>query len=199
MASKSETDGVQIRFSGREKAVMVAKKSKLAEGFVGNRHGLPALKRRVAIRGLDAFDLRSAAARRMIDWRDEFVSALGGQENVTPQEYALLEMLIKTRLLLEHVDGYVLGLDSLVNRKKHALKPIVRERLTLVDTCSRLLSQLGLQRREKPVPDLDTYLSRPYNEKSNEEPTAMNADEETARPEASDVSEGIELQPEEET
>jgi hypothetical protein len=178
---------------------MVAKKSKLAEGFVGNRHGLPALKRRVAIKGLDAFDLRSAAARRMIDWRDELVSALGGQENVTPQEYALLEMLIKTRLLLEHVDGYVLGLDSLVNRKKHALKPIVRERLTLVDTCSRLLSQLGLKRREKPIPDLKDYLHENYNSKSNDDATSMNADGETAGPEAIDASEGVELQPEEET
>jgi hypothetical protein len=178
---------------------MVAKKSNLSAGFVGNRHGLPALKRRVGLDGLDAFDLRSAAARRMIDWRDELVSALGGQENVTPQEYALLEMLIKTRLLLEHVDAYILGLTSLVNRKKHAMKPIVRERLTLVDTCSRLLSQLGLKRREKPIPDLEDFLRKPYNEKSNEEPTAMNPEEETARPEAIDASEGMELQPEQET
>jgi hypothetical protein len=175
---------------------MVPKKSKLAEGFVGNRHGFSALKRRVAIKGLDAFDLRSAAARRMISWRDELVAALGGQENVTPQEYALLEMLIKTRLLLEHIDGYILGLDSLVNRKKHSLKPIVRERLTLVDTCSRLLSQLGLKRREKPVPDLKDYL-KSYCDKSNDDAAAMNGEAETDRPEAIASPDGIEVQPDE--
>jgi hypothetical protein len=174
---------------------MVPKKSKLAEGFVGNRHGFSALKRRVAIKGLDAFDLRSAAARRMISWRDELVLALGGSENVSPQEFALLEMLIKTRLLLEHIDGYILGLDSLVNRKKHSLKPIVRERLTLVDTCSRLLSQLGLKRREKPIPDLKDFLRENYSDKSNDDAAAMNGEAETGRPKAIDELEGIEVQP----
>jgi hypothetical protein len=139
---------------------MMGGKLKLGDGFIGNRHGLDAVKRRVRVKGLEAFDLRSAAAKRMIEWRDELLASLGGADNISAQEYALVEMLVRTRLQLEHIDAYILGLDSLLNRKKHSLKPIVRERLAMVETCARLLSQLGLQQREKRVPSLAEYLSQ---------------------------------------
>jgi len=59
--------------------------------------------------------------------------------------------VVRTRLFLEHVDAYLLALPSLVNHRKRALLPIVRERIQLADALSRYLGQLGLERKTKDV------------------------------------------------
>ena len=59
-------------------------------GRSSSTHGLPALKAKVKLRGLHAIDRRTAAARALLAWRDELITALGGLETVTPQEMALV-------------------------------------------------------------------------------------------------------------
>ena len=51
---------------------------------------------------------------------------------------------------------------SLVTRRGR-LKPIVEQRQRLVDSLARVLGQLGLERRAKPVTDLHTYVARKYS------------------------------------
>lgn len=126
---------------------------------MGNRHGLKALKRRVRTRGLDALDRRSGAARDLVAWKEELVSALGGAANITPQENALIEMIVRQRIFIDHVDGFLLSQETLVVKKKRAIIPVLRERQSLVDSFARLLGQLGMKRREKPIPSLHEYLA----------------------------------------
>ncbi len=48
------------------------------------RHGLSAAKARVKLRGLAAIDMRTVAARQMVAFRDDLVSALGGEDGLSP-------------------------------------------------------------------------------------------------------------------
>ena len=72
------------------------------------RTGLNALKARVKVRGLAAIDRRTVAARALLAWQDEVLAALGGEENVSPQKRALVEVACRTKLYLDHLDAYIL-------------------------------------------------------------------------------------------
>jgi len=132
-----------------------------------SRHGLTALKARVTVRGLHAVDMRTAAAQGLVAWRNELLAAFGGPENVSPQKMALVEMAVRTRLYVDHVDSWLLSQDSLVNKRRKSLLPVLRERQVLVDSLSRLLQQLGLERREKPIKSLQEHLRNMEAEKAS--------------------------------
>lgn len=121
-------------------------------------HGLYSLKRAVNEVGLKAIDGRSAVGRALSQWRADLVHDLGGQDNVSTQQEALIDLAVKSKLLLDSVDAWLLTQPSLVNRRKKALLPVVRERQQLADGLARYLGQLGLERRVK-VPTLAEYLA----------------------------------------
>jgi hypothetical protein len=123
------------------------------------RHGLNALKARVTVRGLQAIDMRTAAAQSLIAWRNELLAALGGPENVSPQKMAVVDAVTRTRLYIDHADAWLMSQESLVNRRKKSLVPVLKERMTLVDSMARLLSQLGLERQQRAIPTLREYIA----------------------------------------
>jgi hypothetical protein len=123
----------------------------------GPRTGLNALKARVKVRGLSAIDLRTLAARALVQWREALIRDLGGADSISTQRMTLIELATRTRLFIDHVDAFLLEQSSLVNKSKRAIYPIVAQRQQLVDSLARLLSQLGLDRQAKPVEDLETY------------------------------------------
>ena len=134
------------------------------------QHGLTALRRKVAARGLAAVDGRTLAARAVKMWKQELLTDLGGEENLSTQKRALVELVVRTRLMVDHVDAYLMELGSPVNRRFKRLHPIARERQQLVDSLAKLLLQLGLERQAKPMEDLDTYWERRTREKQESAP-----------------------------
>jgi len=124
-----------------------------------SRHGLTALKARVAVRGLAAIDGRTLAAKSLFAWRSELLDALGGLPNVSPQKLALVETAVRTKLFLDHVDAFLLAQTSLIDRRRRAVLPILRERQALVDGLSRVLAQIGLDRVPRPVQSLAQYVA----------------------------------------
>ena len=114
-----------------------------------SRHGLHPLKRRVQVQGLATLDRRSVAARALLEWRTELIAALGGIEAVSPQQIALVELAIRTRLYVDHLDAFLMEQRSLVNAKRRTVLPVLRERQQLADSLARLLIQLGLERQAK--------------------------------------------------
>lgn len=48
---------------------------------------------------------------------------------------------------------------SLVNRRRKSVIPALRERISLVDSLSRILQSLGLERVPKPIPSLAAYIA----------------------------------------
>ena len=147
-----------------------------------SRHGLNALKARVKVRGLQAIDSRTVAARGLLDWRQELLADLGGEDAVSAQQRALVDMAVRTRLYIDHADAFLLEQHTLVNRKRRSLIPLVRERQALVDSLTRILGQLGLERKAPPAKTLNEDLEEMATEKAESEPpesTERPADETT--------------------
>jgi hypothetical protein len=112
------------------------------------------------VRGFKALDQRTVAARALLDWRKDLLDDLGGEDTVSAQQMALVEAAVRTRLYVDHVDAWIMEHGSLVNARRRSVHPVVRERQQLVDSLARLLSTLGLERRQKPPIDLNTYLAQ---------------------------------------
>src|SRR5689334_15753626 len=70
------------------------------------KHGHHALKRAVSALRSRAIDRRTALGRALAAWRSELLADLGGVDNVSTQELALVEQAVRTRLLLDSIDGW---------------------------------------------------------------------------------------------
>ena len=134
-----------------------------------SRHGLNALKVRVKVQGWHAIDRRTVAGQALLAWRNELLADLGGEDVVSAQEMALVDMAVRTRLYVDSLDAWIMEQESLVNRKRKSVLPVLRERQQLVDSLARILGQLGLQRRAKSVPTLPEYLAETYSRRAGRE------------------------------
>ena len=114
-------------------------------------HGLYRAKRALAELGLRGLDGRTTVAKELSAWRSEIAEDLGGMDMLSTAQVALLELAAKQKLLLDSIDAWILAQPSMVNKRKRALFPIVRERQVLADGLERYLSKLGLERRVRPV------------------------------------------------
>jgi hypothetical protein len=97
-------------------------------------------------------------ARALERWESELLDALGGRDQVSPQQATMCRMASCTRLLLELVDAYLLKLGSPVNQGKRALFPIILQRQALAAALQSQLQAIGLERRTKPAMTLQQYL-----------------------------------------
>jgi len=132
-------------------------------------------------------DGRSRVAHALDHFRNDLIRDLGGPEAVTQQQRVIVDLAVRTHLMVQSIDNYILNLDYLVQRKKKALWPVVRERTVLADSLARYMSMLGLERREKLVPSLEKYLQETYADKAEPVATMPNTGPETAHPEAIDA------------
>ena len=126
------------------------------------KHGLSTLKRAVKTLGARAIDARTKVGRALLQWRDDLVADLGGPEAVSTQQVAIVDLAVRTKLLLHSIDNWLLTQPSLINARKKSLLPAVRERQALADGLARYLAQLGLERRANPVPTLAQYVGEKY-------------------------------------
>src|SRR5438552_3331319 len=113
--------------------------------------GVHRLKRAVQTLGTRALPSRSTALGRALhEWRTSLIADLGGTDAVSTQQLALVELAVRTKLLVDSVDAYVLSMPSPVNRQKRCLYAVVRERQGLVGQLQSILRDLGLERRHAP-------------------------------------------------
>lgn len=122
-------------------------------------HGTTLLKRAVHTLGNRTIDRRTTVGRALAAWRHELLADLGGVEDVSTQELALVEEAVKTKLILDSVDAWLLSQPSLINKRTRSVLPVVRDRQALVSTLRGLLGDLGLKRRTKAMPSLGDYLA----------------------------------------
>src|SRR5438046_8270746 len=121
------------------------------------KSGIYALRNAVLTLGSRALPPKSTALGRALhEWREALLADLGGVEAVSTQQAALVDLAVRTKLLVDSVDAYVLAMPSPVNRQKRCLHPVVRERQALVGQLQSILRDLGLERRAKTVNDLQT-------------------------------------------
>jgi len=135
-------------------------------GPLGNqnaqKHGLTTLKQAVKGLGGRVIDRRTTLGKALSRWRLNLVQDLGGEETISTQQEALIDLCVKSKLMLDSIDAWLLTQRSLVNARKRSLLPAVRERQQLADGLARYLGQLGLERRTKEVPSLTEYLNTKY-------------------------------------
>jgi hypothetical protein len=102
--------------------------------------------------------LGPAVGQALRVWRSDLIEALGGEAAVSPQVRALVEVAVRTHLMLESVDAYILSLPTLVNVETKSIYPVVLERRRLADGLVRCLVLLGLEWTATPVPKLRDLL-----------------------------------------
>jgi hypothetical protein len=79
--------------------------------------------------GLAIVDKRFAAARQLFEWREDLIRDLGGLESLSAAKLALVEDAARTKLMLDHLDSFIMAQESLVprsaTRAKQRLFPLV--------------------------------------------------------------------------
>jgi len=115
-----------------------------------------------AVKGLGGrvIDKRTQLGKALAKWRTDLIQDLGGRENISTQQEALVDLAVKSKLILDSIDSWLLTQPSLVNARKRSLLPAVRERQQLADGLARYLGMLGLERRGRDLPDLARELAR---------------------------------------
>ncbi len=131
-------------------------------GRTGERHGFFSMKRAVRELGDRALDGRTSIAKALAEWKAELIDDLGGRQAISTQQIAIIDLAVKTKLLLDSVDAWLLTRPSIIDKRRRAVLPIVRERQQLADALSRYLQVLGLERRSKPAIDLHSYVATRY-------------------------------------
>lgn len=122
------------------------------------QHGISLMKRALKAGGARALDRRTRVSKALDQWRDQLISDLGGQEAVSTQQRAIINVAVKTKLLLDSVDAWLLQQPSLINLRKRAVHPAILQRQQLADSLIRAMVQLGLERKAK-VLSLSDYLT----------------------------------------
>lgn len=133
-------------------------------------HGITALRRAVDGLGNRVVSRRTKVGRALWAWRSELLTDLGGIEAVSTQELALVEEAVKTKLILDSVDAWLLSQATLINKRSRSVLPAVRDRQALVSTLRGLLGDLGLKRRGKAMPSLGEYLAGKGNASNASQP-----------------------------
>jgi len=126
------------------------------------KHGLRRLKTAVKQLGGRVIDRRTSLGKGLAQFRFALIQDLGGKDSISTQQEMLVDMLVKSKLVLDSIDAWLLTQPTLVNARRRALLPIVRERAQLCDSICRMLVHLGLERRARKIPDLPAYLAQRY-------------------------------------
>jgi hypothetical protein len=123
------------------------------------KHGLTTLKRAVNSIGNRVIDRRTVTGRALAQWRKDLIRDIGGDPST--QELALVDLAVKTKLLLDSADAWLLSQPSLIDKRKRCFLPAAKERQAFADSLARYLSQLGMKRVKKEV-TLQDYVREHY-------------------------------------
>jgi hypothetical protein len=108
--------------------------------------GLFTLKRALIDLGSRAIDGRSSVGVALRRWKADLAQDLGGDDSISTQQETLIELAVRSKIMLDSIDAWLLIQPSLINARKRSLIPVVLQRQTLADRLVRYLSQLGLER-----------------------------------------------------
>jgi len=134
-------------------------------------HGMVSMKKALARLGARALDGRTSLGYALRRWRKDLVADLGGESAISTQQAALVDLAVKSKLILDSIDAWLLVQPSLINKQKKTLLPVVLQRAQLADGLARYMSMLGLERRHK-VKTLHDILNAPEESENHEQPAA---------------------------
>lgn len=82
----------------------------------------------------------------LIEWRHDLVADLGGEDRLSTQQLAIVDLAVRDKLLLDSLDAWLFAQPSIVNKRSRKLLPVVMERARLADGLQRRLELLGMAR-----------------------------------------------------
>jgi hypothetical protein len=82
---------------------------------------------------------------------------------VSTQQVAIVDVAVRTKLILDSVDSWLLAQRSLVNVRARSLIPVVIQRGRVARSLAHFLQMLGLERRTR-THDLARVLAEPSRE-----------------------------------
>jgi hypothetical protein len=112
--------------------------------------------------------MRFGVNKALRQWRMDLIQDLGGQDAISTQEEALVELAARNKFILDSIDNWLLNQPSLVLHNDKKVLPVVIQRQQLADGLARYMAQRGLSRRHK-VESLNDILN-------HEEPEAHSSD-----------------------
>jgi hypothetical protein len=98
-----------------------------------SKHGLVTLKQAIKGLGGRVMERRTTLGKALHKWRADLISDLGGQDNISTQQSDLVGLAVKSKLLLDSIDAWLLTRETLINKRKKALLLVVLQRQTLAD------------------------------------------------------------------
>jgi hypothetical protein len=122
------------------------------------KHGLYTLRRALIDLGSRAIDGRSTVGVAMRRWKAELIQDLGGEDSISTQQEALIDIAARSKIMLDSIDNWILSQPTLINSRKKSMLAVVQQRQTIADGLTRILKDLGLARVTKEVGDLATRL-----------------------------------------
>src|SRR5215510_4632778 len=118
---------------------MIAAKSRQEAARTYSKHGLNTLRKTLNYSGNALTSRRYKLGRLLWEWRQELVRDVGGETSISTQQIAVIDLAVKTKLLLDSIDAWLLTQPSLIDKRRRALLPVVRERQALADALARYM------------------------------------------------------------
>ena len=122
-------------------------------------HGLGTMKRALKTLSGRAIDKRTTTGKALSQWKSQLIDDLGGKDAVSVQQLSVIDVAVRTRLLLDSLDCWLLTQKSLINHRRRCVHPAVLQRTQLADSLIRALSLLGLEKKSRPPLSLSEYLT----------------------------------------
>lgn len=114
------------------------------------KHGVHAVTTLLKTLGTNrGLDRRTAIGKALWRWRQELIEDLGGSDNISAQQRVIVDLAVNKKLILDSGYTYVFQQSSLINKRKRALIPVVKELEAIANGLAALMAQLGLERRHK--------------------------------------------------
>jgi hypothetical protein len=112
---------------------------------------LVTLKQTLKDIGGRVIDKRTTLGKSLAKWRDDLITDLGGADEISTQQSALVDLAVKSKLLLNSIDAWLLTQPTLVNARKRSLLTVVLQRQTLADGLARYLTQSTIRNILAPM------------------------------------------------
>ncbi len=129
------------------------------------QHGAYALENALAKFGSDAWiDKLGPPGDALRAWRQGLINDLGGEDKISTAQRAIIDMAVRTFLLLEHIDQWVLSNQAIVNKRDRKVFRIVLDRQRMADSLAKYLQMLGLEKRAPDAHDLESYVRDTYGD-----------------------------------
>jgi hypothetical protein len=81
---------------------------------------------------------------------------------LSTQQETLIELAARSKIMLDSVDNWILGQPTLINSRKKSIIAVVQQRQVIADGLTRVLKELGLERKAPPEEDLQDFLAKNY-------------------------------------